>query len=177
MPIICFEGASSVGKTTLSKYLRENHNACVIAEVNFLFTRKKNEEKFWYFERQVERWKMAVSAAKSYKTVILDGDAFQPLWYNWAYDFDVSESLESVADFYREKLAAGEINFPDKYFILTLNKDKLQKRKANDALRTRKNFERHLQFIEPQRVFFSFIKSINNDLVEFRREYRNGKNR
>jgi len=167
MPIICFEGASSIGKTTLSKYLRDNYNTCVIPEVNLLFARKENEEKFWYFERQVERWEMAVSAAKNYKTVILDGDAFQPFWYNWAYDFDGLESLESITGFYREKLAAREIDFPDKYFVLTLNKNELQKRKANDALRTRKNFERHLRFIEPQRVFYSFIKSINNDLVEF----------
>lgn len=167
MPIICFEGASAVGKTSVSKYLSENFNAYVIPEVNLLFQRPTNESKFWYFEKQVERWELAVKASKNYQIVILDGDPFQPLWYNWAYNFDVLQPLETIADFYREKLADCKIAFPDKYFILTVNKDDLRKRKIKDASRTRKNFERHLQFIKPQLAFFSFIKSINNDLVEF----------
>jgi thymidylate kinase len=167
MPIICFEGASAVGKTALSKYLQENYNAYVIPEVNLLFQRKPNEPKFWYFEKQVERWQLAAGASKNYEMVIFDGDPFQPLWYNWAYNFDVLESLELITDFYREKLAAGRIAFPDKYFILSVNTDELKKRKINDTSRTRKNFVRHLRFIEPQRAFFSFIKSINNNLVEF----------
>jgi thymidylate kinase len=167
MPIICFEGASAVGKTALSKYLQDNLNAYVIPEVNLLFQRKPNEPKFWYFEKQVERWQLAAGASKNYEIVILDGDPFQPLWYNWAYNFDVLEPLESITDFYRGKLAAGRIAFPDKYFILSVKTDELKKRKINDTSRTRKNFVRHLRFIEPQRAFFSFIKSINNNLVEF----------
>ena len=167
MPIICFEGASAVGKTSLSKYLSENFNAYVIPEVNLLFQRPTNESKFWYFEKQVERWELAVEASKNYQIVILDGDPFQPLWYNWAYNFDVLQPLETIADFYREKLADAKIAFPDKYFILTVNNDDLRKRKISDASRTRKNFERHLRFIKPQLAFFDFIKSINNDLVEF----------
>src|SRR3989337_1119835 len=105
MPIICFEGASAVGKTSLSKYLSENFNACIIPEVNLLFQRMPNEPKFWYFEKKVERWELAVNASKNYQIVILDGDPLQPLWYNWAYNSDVLQPLESVADFYREKLA------------------------------------------------------------------------
>jgi len=167
MPIICFEGASAVGKTTLSEYLHDNYNACVIPEVNLLFGRKPDEPKFWYFEKQVERWQLAAGASKNYEMVIFDGDPFQPLWYNWAYNFDVLESLKLITDFYREKLAAGRIAFPDKYFILSVKTDELKKRKINDTSRTRKNFVRHLRFIEPQRAFFSFIKSINNNLVEF----------
>jgi deoxyadenosine/deoxycytidine kinase len=167
MPIICFEGASAVGKTSLSKYLAENFNAYVIPEVDLLFQRTPNEPKFWYFEKQVERWELAFKAAKNYQIVILDGDLFQPLWYNWAYNFDVLQSLESTAGFYREKLTDGKIAFPDKYFILTANNDDLRNRKIYDASRTRKNFERNLQFIKPQLAFFDFIKSINYDLVEF----------
>lgn len=167
MSIICFEGASAVGKTALSAYLRDNYSAFVIPEVNLLFEGKETEPKFWYFEKQIERWKMAVEAAKNHKIAILDGDPFQPLWYNWSYNFDFGEPLETIAGFYKEKLAAGEIDFPDRYFILTAESGELRNRKTNDALRTRKNFERHLRFIQPQIACFNFIKSISYDLVEF----------
>lgn len=167
MPIICFEGASAVGKSTVSTYLQKNFGAFVVAEVNFLFERKEREPQFWYFERQIERWKMARRAAKRRKIVILDGDAFQPLWYNWSYDYDFGEPFAEISGFYQKVLAAGEIDFPDKYFIFTVEGGELHRRKTNDASRTRKNFERHLRFIEPQIAYFNFIKSVNENLVEF----------
>ena len=168
MPIICLEGASAVGKTTVSAFLRENYGASVIPEVNLLFERPAtNEPKFWYFERQIERWQKAQRAVQNHKIVILDGDPFQPLWYNWAYDYDFGDAPDEIARFYRKALAAGEIDFPDRYFILNVKTDALRWRKANDILRTRKTFERHLRFIEPQKDFFEFIKSIDSDLVEF----------
>ena len=99
MPIICFEGASAVGKTALSEYLRDNLNAFVIPEVYLLFQRTPDEPKFWYFERQIERWQLAEKASKNYEIVILDGDPFQPVWYNWAYDFDFGDPFEEITDF------------------------------------------------------------------------------
>lgn len=167
MPILCFEGASAIGKTILSKYLRDNFNAFVIPEVNLLFQRTPDEPRFWYFERQVERWQRAASASENHEIIILDGDPFQPIWYNWSYDFDFGEPFEEITEFYRGEIAAGKIAFPDRYFILTVKRDELRKRKTGDASRTRKNFDRHLRFIEPQKAYFSFIKSINNGLAEF----------
>ncbi len=167
MPIICFEGASAVGKTTVSKHLHENFDAYVIPEVNLLFQRTRNESKYWYFERQTERWEMAVSAAEKYRLVILDGDPFQPLWYNWSYNYDFGNSFDEIMHFYQSALTDKRINFPDKYFILSINTDELKKRQLNDSSRTRKNFERHLRFINPQRAYFNFIKSIDDNLVEF----------
>jgi hypothetical protein len=167
MPVICFEGASAVGKTTLSNYLRDKYGAFIVPEVNFLFERKPGERQFWYFEKQAERWKLAIEAAKTSEIVILDGDPFQPLWYNWSFDFDFGNPPAEILDFYRNELIAGSIDFPDKYYILSINNEELGKRKTGDRGRTRKNFARHLRFIEPQRAFFKFVKSLNNNLVEF----------
>src|SRR5688572_18003142 len=114
MPIICFEGASSVGKTALSRYLRDNFNACVIPEVNLLFQRTPNEPPFWYFEKQLERWRMATDTSKDHEIIILDGDPFQPIWYNWSYDFDFGEPFEEIMNFYRKAIADGKIAFPDR---------------------------------------------------------------
>ena len=167
MPIICFEGASAAGKTTVAKFLGENFYARVIPEVNLLFERKRGEPQFWYFERQVERWQMASDAEKKGELVILDGDPFQPLWYNWAYDFDFGEPFEEIVGFYREAVGKGEIDFPEKYFILTIDESLLRERKKNDSSRTRKNFQRHLRFIKPQIAYFQFVKSVDERRVEF----------
>jgi hypothetical protein len=69
--------------------------------------------------------------------------------------------------FYRKAIEKGEIDFPDKYFILTVEDSRLRERKENDALRTRKNFERHLRFIKPQIEYFQFLKSVDENLVVF----------
>src|SRR5215204_5437527 len=100
MSIICFEGASAVGKTTTAKALKDD-GAFVVPEVNQLFNRPENEAFEWYFERQVERWRIAEQQSKIYDLVILDGDPFQPLWYNWAYDFVGWQKLDFMEQFYR----------------------------------------------------------------------------
>ncbi|HEY9650862.1 MAG TPA: AAA family ATPase, partial [Coleofasciculaceae cyanobacterium] len=87
MPLICLEGASAVGKTTTSKALAERYGAYIVPEVNQLFQPPTPEPIYWYFERQVERWTLAQSQLKNHDLVVLDGDPFQPLWYNWAFDF------------------------------------------------------------------------------------------
>ncbi|HEX3522603.1 MAG TPA: hypothetical protein VHT52_11020, partial [Stellaceae bacterium] len=83
--IICLEGASAAGKTTLSRAIAARMGAAVIAEVWALFERPSPEPPLWYLERQVERWRFAVESAGKHGLSILDGDPFQPLWYGWAY--------------------------------------------------------------------------------------------
>ena len=52
-----------------------------IPEVNVLFVRPSNPDPFWYYQRQIECYQIARSHAAE-KLVILDGDPFQPIWYN-----------------------------------------------------------------------------------------------
>ena len=82
--IICLEGASAAGKTTLSGAIAERTGAGVIGEVWTLFERPSPEPPLWYLERQVDRWRLAVESAAKHGLAILDGDPFQPLWYGWA---------------------------------------------------------------------------------------------
>jgi hypothetical protein len=78
--IICLEGASAVGKTTLSHAIAARMHAAVIAEVWALFQRPSPEPPTWYLERQVGRWRFAVEITRKHGLSILDGDHFQPLW-------------------------------------------------------------------------------------------------
>ena len=167
MAVICLEGPSGVGKTTIAALLAQGFGATVVPEVNLLFERKGDEPKYWYFDRQADRLRAAREAAAAGCLAALDGDPFQQLWYNWAYGYDFGESAEAVHEYYAMLIEAGRLNFPDRYFILGAREDALRFRKENDRTRTRKNFERHLRFIGPQRAYFEFLSSHDGGRVRF----------
>ena len=167
MPIICFEGASAVGKTTTADAFKEFDGAFVVPEVNQLFARSEHEPVEWYFERQVERWQIAAKESRNHPLVILDGDPFQPLWYNWAYDFDGWQNLEFMEAFYRSAMQNKLIDFPSAYFIFSTSETELRKRRAGDAFRQRRHFETHLQMIAPQRRYFEAMRALSPTRVLF----------
>ncbi|WKA54989.1 AAA family ATPase [Planococcus shixiaomingii] len=168
MPIICLEGASGVGKSTTSRELIKRWDAYIVPEVNELFKRPPVMPENWYFERQVERWEIAQEKSHKYEWVVLDGDVFQPLWYNWSYNFEVfGQSLEKICDFYRAHLESGTVAFPDHYFLLCVGVAELRKRKENDATRRRENFEKHLKIIEPQKRYFQEMDRRATGYVNF----------
>jgi len=152
-PIICFEGPSGIGKTSLCQFLAHQYN--IIPEVNLLFERPENASKYWYHERQVERFERC---RNSNFTSILDGDIFQPIWYNWVCDYP-PEFLSKVEthDFYRSKLKEGSIAFPDLYIIFHVDEKELMLRKDKDKTRRRRNFEKHLRIIEPLKKYYRFL--------------------
>lgn len=110
MSLICLEGASAVGKTSTSNEIAKRTNASIIPEVNLLFERPKVESKTWYLERQIERWQIAQEKLKTYDTVVLDGDIFQPLSYNWCYDFNIyKQNLSFIAEFYQNEIKDNKL--------------------------------------------------------------------
>jgi hypothetical protein len=167
MPILCFEGPSAVGKTTTAAELAAQGGAHVIPEVNLLFERPVDEPPAWYFERQADRWALAADAARRYPLVILDGDPFQPLWYNWSYDFAGWQDLGFMEAFYRPRLVRGEIGFPDRYILFGASAPALRARKEGDRTRRRGGFEAHLRFIAPQRRYFEAMQAFSPGRVSF----------
>jgi len=167
MAIICFEGASAVGKTTTARAIEETCGAFIVPEVNQLFARPENEPPEWYFERQLDRWQIAGKEIKNYELVILDGDPFQPLWYNWAYDYAGWQKLDFMEEFYGAAIQNKMIDFPRLYFILSTNEAELRKRKMSDSSRQRHGFETHLKMIAPQRRYFEAVKTFSPGKVVF----------
>src|ERR1700722_16930381 len=100
MVVICLEGPSAVGKTTAARGLGERLEATVIAEVNALFQRPADPSPTWYFERQVDRWALAQAEASRGRVAVLDGDPYQPFWYNWAYGYRGWQPLAVLSSFY-----------------------------------------------------------------------------
>ncbi len=157
MSIICIEGASAVGKTTVCRLLEEVYGFTRIPEVNELFRRVSGAGRNWYFDRQIDRWKMGRDISTSGGTAVLDGDPFQPIWYNWIFQEEGLQSLSDTVGFFRENVMAGNIKFPDKYYVLTISTLELTRRRNADLSRSRRNFEKHLRLIEPQFAYFEAI--------------------
>ncbi|MEK7016555.1 chloramphenicol acetyltransferase [Bacillus sp. FSL R9-9410] len=163
MGIIAFEGASAVGKSTTCRELERNYGAFIIPEVNFLFERPRNEHKTWYFEKQVERWNMAVQKSDQHEIVILDGDIYQPLSYNWCFHFDIfNQALSLIENFYKENLINREIGFPDQYFYLYTGDEELRKRKESDQTKNRRNFEKHLHISKAFQRYYENLNTVTD---------------
>lgn len=161
--IISFGGASAIGKTTLCQSFSDTH--AIIPEANILFKNEKREGDFWYYEKQVERFRVARSSEKD---AIFDGDIFQPIWYNWIYGYPSEfSSKEATHQFYLEKIMDNKISFPDLYIIFFTEMENLKFRKENDSTRQRRNFEKHLRLIEPHKKYFNFLKNETDIPVEF----------
>lgn len=163
--IVCLEGASAVGKTTACRALQERLGAVIIPEVNVLYERPTPEPADWYLERQADRWGKARQAAETNIAAVLDGDPFQPLWYNWSFDFQQRQGLDHLKRFFRPLVAEGILSFPDRYYLLVISESKLRRRKEADTTRSRRNFESHLRLRDTQRRYFDAMASLSPDRV------------
>lgn len=161
--VICFEGASAIGKTSLCQLLADQY--LIVPEVNLLFQEEIPDSKFWYYQKQVVRYQIC---SKANQSCILDGDPFQPLWYNWIYGYPSDfPSFEETMHFYTNQIASQTICFPDLYIVFETSIENLYDRKAKDRTRKRRNFEKHLQLIEPQKCYFQYLKEATNIPVVF----------
>jgi hypothetical protein len=164
--ILCLEGPSAVGKTSTAHALAERLGAAVVPEVNVLFVRPAPEPEGWYLGRQAERWAMARQALATHPLAVLDGDPFQPLWYNWSFGFQGCQPLDALAAFYRPLIADEALGFPDAYVHLVIGEDELRRRKEADATRSRRNFDGHLRLVDTQRLYFSAMVVLAPSLVQ-----------
>ena len=166
--VVCFEGPSAIGKTELSKQLC--HTSKIIPEVNILYRGEGRKGEFWYYKKQVERYQLSL---ESNGRSILDGDIFQPLWYNWIYGYPPEfYNKEETQEFYIKEIRENRISFPDLYIVFMASLEDIITRKKNDIKRRRRGFEKHLKMIQPQQRYFRFLQKNTDINVEFV-EYKN----
>lgn len=165
--IICLEGPSAVGKTTTCAALAEQVGAFVVPEVNALFARPVEASPNWYLECQAARWEIAQRQQEQHGLAVLDGDLFQPLWYNWAFASAGYQDLEALSRFFRPLIEAGLIGFPDYYFCLMTSENELRRRRDADETRTRRSFDAHLKLVQVQPRYFGAMSRLAPGMVHF----------
>ena len=68
--------------------------------------------------------------------------------------------------FYRPRVVASAMGFPDRYFLFAATEDILRARKEADPARRRGGFEAHLAFVTPQRRYFEAMRAFAPELVQ-----------
>lgn len=154
--IICVEGPSAVGKSSLGSALAQIGGAPLAGEVAGV-PPAGTAPATWFTPLQVERWARAVQSAGRARFAVLDGDPLKGLWYGWVF---APESVAPAAMLYEAAFLGGAPDLPDLYVALDAGEAELRARRAGDAGRTRRNFERRLALVEPLRRWFGELASI-----------------
>ncbi len=162
--IIGFEGAPAVGKSTVATFLKNNHNYHVVPEANQLFGKQNRSSDLWYYQKQIERQALAVQACQQNKVAILDGDVFQPLWFNALFMSKNSHQFEKLIGFFSSMFKAKKITFPDRYVYFEIDENIRQEREClrskilgkSDAL-IRKKINKYSDFAKKQKPYFMSI--------------------
>ena len=163
--VICLEGPSAVGKTTLAAELARTAGVVIVSELDPSGAPAVAESAHWFVDRHASQWQRARALAPGAPLVVLDGDPFKGLWYNWVYAADGWPRVDVVAPLYRSHLAQGTVDFPDLYVVLAASEAQLQQRRANDLTRTRRTFERHLRLVGPLQRYFAALAAADPERV------------
>ena len=124
--IVALEGAPATGKSTIAAYVEDRHGGFCIEEVNKIFDRPKPEPQNWYYERQLDRLSQAKDAESDHDLVVLAGDPYQPVWFNWMFPDWGFEPWQVVLRFFSERQDAGLM--PDFFGFTHVDEDERYKR-------------------------------------------------
>lgn len=117
-PIICLEGPSAAGKTSLAGALAITFGASIVPELDASGAPPISSAEPWFTQAHVRRWREALRLSGEAPFVIIDCDPLKGLWYNWMHAGEGWPQIDVVGALYREQFRCGELDFPDLYVFL-----------------------------------------------------------
>ena len=159
--IVCLEGPSAAGKTTLARALHAEHAAAVIPELVAADAPPPPQAEPWFSDRHAERWGEARAAARVAPFAVIDCDPLKGLWYNWMHAHVGWPSVDTVEPLYRSHMERGGLAFPDLYIYLDATAAQLRQRRADDPTRQRRGFGKNVSTIYAQRAYFSALADVD----------------
>jgi thymidylate kinase len=166
-PIICLEGMSAVGKTTLARALAAEYGAAVVPELDGSGAPPISSAEPWFTERHSEQWLRACALRAGAPFVVIDCDVLQGLWYNWMHADQGWPGVDVVGPLYREHVRRGSLAFPDLYVFLDATEAQLWARRDGDPTRTRRGFASHLRTLSAHRRYFAALQEAAPGRVAF----------
>ena len=157
--IVCLEGPSAVGKSSLAEALGRECGAAVVSELDATGAPPIGRAAAWFIDAHAERWRHAWKLAGDAPFAVIDCDPFKGLWYDWIFADQGWEGIDVVGPLYRAALERGAIAFPDLYVVLVASENELRRRRAGDATRRRRGFEANLRLVEPQQRYFMALQA------------------
>lgn len=159
--VVCAEGPSAVGKTTLVTALARAAGAAAVPELDARGAPSVAEapaaSAAWFVEAHAASWRRARALAADAPFAVLDGDPFKGLWYGPTFPDAGWPGLDVVGPLHEAAIASGALAFPDLYVALDATEARLRARRAGDATRTRRGFEEHLRLVDPLRRWFAAL--------------------
>jgi thymidylate kinase len=166
-PIICLEGMSAVGKTTLARALAAERGAAVVPELDASGAPPISSAEPWFTERHSEQWLRACALRAAAPLVVIDCDVLKGLWYNWMHADEGWPGVDVVGPLFREHVRRGSLAFPDLYVFLDASEAQLWARRDGDPTRTRRGFESHLRARAAHRRYFAALQEAAPGRVAF----------
>jgi hypothetical protein len=167
VPIICLEGPSAAGKTTLARSLHALHGAAVVPELDASEAPPPARAEPWFSDRHAERWQEALTLARTAPFAVIDCDPLKGLWYNWMHAAKGWPGVDVVEPQYRSRMERGALGVPDLYVYLHATEAQLRQRRAADPTRQRRGFEKNVRTAVAQRRYFTALGAADPGRVVF----------
>ena len=166
-PIICLEGPSAVGKTSLAGALAATFGAAIVPELDTSGAPPAASAEPWFTQAHVRRWREALHLSGEAPFVVIDCDPLKGLWYNWMHAEEGWPRIDTVGTLYREQYRCDALDFPDLYIFLDATEAALWARRNADPTRSRRGFQKHVRHLNSHRRYFRALQAAAPSRVRF----------
>lgn len=166
-PIICLEGPSAVGKTSLTRVFAATFGAAIVPELDASGAPPAASAEPWFTQAHVRRWREALRSSAGAPFVVIDCDPLKGLWYNWMHAEEGWPQIDVVGALYREQFRCNTLDFPDLYVFLDAPEAALRERRKADPTRSRRGFQKHVRRLDSHRHYFKALQAAAPSRVRF----------